>query len=188
MHFHFICQVNTFELCVIVLASVFLTLTFDLPMQNVKALLADWVWWPKEQEQEEEGSKSQVEVPVTETKDSARINGDATEIKNNKKKKSSEAIFKSNGNLDSSNFDWDREEVTEQQREKVDTGNYNNHKVDREEHLDTYGDEDVDGENGLEDDIGNEEDEEELSEGEQHEGGNSARTPEEIDDIWGSDK
>lgn len=98
------------------------------------------------------------------------------------KKKSTEAIFKSNGNLDSSNFDWERQE----DGVPADTGNYKNHRVEKEEHLETFGNEQDDEERRNEEP--DEEEEEFSDEEEQHEGGNSVRTREETDDIWGSDK
>lgn len=145
-----------FELVVILLCSVFLTLTFDVPMQNVRDfLMANW-HWEKEPE------------PVVEPKDPevVPVNGQAN-------KKSSEALFKSSGNLDSSNFDWSRE--SKGGRISVDR------QSDREVELNAYGAH----EDHLEDDE-IEMDEDEF-ESEQH-GGNSLPVNEELDDIWGSDK
>lgn len=154
----------------IVVVSVFLTLTFDLPMQNVRDLLKQWTWTSGQEVQDVKGNSDSVE-------------GDQVEEGSGPmKKKSTEAIFKSNGNLDSSNFDWERPE----EGVPADTGNYQNHRVEKEEHLETFGNEQEEDERRN---VGQDEEEEEYSgEEEQHEGGNSVRTREEIEDIWGSDK
>lgn len=153
----------------IVVVSVFLTLTFDLPMQNVRDLLKQWTSGQEEGQAVKENSDT--------------VEGDQVEEGTGQmKKKSTEAIFKSNGNLDSSNFDWERPE----EDVPADTGNYQNHRVEKEEHLETFGNEQEEDERRN---VGQDEEEEEYSdEEEQHEGGNSVRTREEIDDIWGSDK
>lgn len=156
---------DTFELLVILLASVFLALTFDLPMQNVRDLLKHWEW-----------RTTAAEDTVMEKEESPN---------NSNNEKSSEALFRSNGNLDSSHFDWNKTEEEEKTVEREESppekrvlGSLDNHRTDREEHLDSYG-------NGEEYE---EEDEEYEEDGEDREGGNSASTHEEIEDFWGSDK
>lgn len=152
---------NTFELCVIVLASVFLALTFDLPMQNVRDLLRNWEW------------KISFEIDPTKDKRESSANGIQEE------RKSTEALFKLNGNVDSSRFDWNKEESPPTKRV------FANNRIEKEEHLDVIGD----GGN-YEEDVEEHEEEEEVEDlFDGHEGGNSiAIGGEEVVDIWGSDK
>lgn len=165
-------QVDTFELGVIVIVSVFLTLTFDLPMQNVRDFLKSVSFGDQKSET--------VEKDV--------------EPKDQQEKKSTEALFKSNGHLDSSNFDWGQEVIEKKAEEtpKMSNGSYTNHRSSGEEHLDTFGRRDSDQEeregDHLAEEEHEEEEEEEYSEEEEREGGNGAPVNEDLDDIWGSDK
>lgn len=145
-------------------------------MQNVRDLLNNWVWTKDEENQVPESDVNTDSVVDPGREDSP-------------KKKSSEALFRSNGNLDSSNFDWNREETG------MDSGSYHHQKVEREEHLDTCVNDIDSGRKDFGQDRDEEEEEEEGEDGElvysdedEHEGGNSAPVNEDLDDIWGSEK